>query len=95
MSKRKLANVQSQSRRITSRRSDSRSSLAGLLAISDTAQSPAVAVVSETFAERFLGQGNPVGKTFGDKQDGGQPDKIYQRDRSWQATQNTTTCGKR
>ncbi len=45
---------------------------------SDTPQSPAVAVVSEAFAKRFLGTGNPVGKTFGDRQDGGQPDKIYQ-----------------
>jgi predicted permease len=45
---------------------------------SDSPQSPAVAVVSEAFAKRFLGTGNPVGKTFGDRQDGGQPDKIYQ-----------------
>jgi predicted permease len=44
---------------------------------SDTPQSPAVAVVNETFAKKFLGEGNPVGKTFGDMQDKGRPDKVY------------------
>ncbi|MGA7522225.1 MAG: ABC transporter permease [Acidobacteriaceae bacterium] len=44
---------------------------------SDTPQSPPVAIVNETFAKKFLGHGDPVGKAFGIRQDGGAPDKIY------------------
>lgn len=44
----------------------------------DTAGSPSVAIVNQAFAEKFLAAHNPVGRTFGLRQDGGKPDKVYQ-----------------
>ena len=43
----------------------------------DTPASPLVAIVNEQFARSFLGQANPIGMTFGVKQPGGKPDKLY------------------
>jgi putative ABC transport system permease protein len=43
----------------------------------DTPASPPVAIVNEQFARSFLGHGNPIGQTFGVKQSGGKPDKVY------------------
>lgn len=44
---------------------------------SDTLSSLPVAVVNQSFAEAFLGGLNAVGKTFGLRQDGGRPDKLF------------------
>jgi putative ABC transport system permease protein len=44
----------------------------------DTPTSPRVAIVSEAFAHRFLGNTNPIGRMFGIKQPRGKPDKMYQ-----------------
>ncbi len=44
----------------------------------DTATSPPVAIVTETFAKKFLKGGNPVGTTFGKIQQEGKPDRVYQ-----------------
>jgi predicted permease len=53
--------------------------LAGrILDARDTAQSPEVAVVTETFARRFFGGANPVGKTLAKKEPAGKPDRVYQ-----------------
>jgi putative ABC transport system permease protein len=46
-------------------------------AATDTVSSPPVAIVNQDFAKRFLGPGDPVGKTFGQLEDGGRPDKVY------------------
>jgi putative ABC transport system permease protein len=43
----------------------------------DTPASPPVAIVNQQFARSFLGQTNPIGMTFGVKQPGGKPDKLY------------------
>lgn len=43
----------------------------------DTTQSPPVAVVTETFAKKFMNGRNPVGMTFRKAQQG-KPDRIYQ-----------------
>ncbi len=44
---------------------------------SDTASSPEVAVVNERFAHAYLGNSDPIGRTFRLRQDGGKPDRIY------------------
>jgi putative ABC transport system permease protein len=44
----------------------------------DTATSPKVAVVSESFARKYLSGGNPIGKTFRLEQGPGEPDPIYE-----------------
>jgi putative ABC transport system permease protein len=44
----------------------------------DTATTPYVAIVTETFAKKFLKGSNPVGTTFGKIQQEGKPDRIYQ-----------------
>jgi putative ABC transport system permease protein len=44
---------------------------------SDTPNAPLVAIVSQSFANRYLTAGNPVGTVFGVRQDGGKPDKMY------------------
>jgi putative ABC transport system permease protein len=43
----------------------------------DTPASPLVAIVNQLFARSFLGQANPIGMTFGVKQPGGKPNKLY------------------
>jgi putative ABC transport system permease protein len=43
----------------------------------DTATSPPVAIVNERFAHTYFGEADPIGKTFGTRQDGGKPDRIY------------------
>ena len=43
----------------------------------DTANAPPVAVVNRKFAQMFLAGANPVGATFGTRQDAGKPDKLY------------------
>ena len=43
----------------------------------DTPASPLVAIVNQQFAQRFLGRANPIGMTFGVKQPGGKPEKLY------------------
>jgi putative ABC transport system permease protein len=43
----------------------------------DTPASPTVAIVNEQFARSFLAPANPIGMTFGVKQPGGKPDKVY------------------
>ena len=43
----------------------------------DTRTSPLVAIVNEQFARTFFGDTNPVGETFGMKQSGGKPEKVY------------------
>ncbi|MBV9268032.1 MAG: ABC transporter permease, partial [Acidobacteriaceae bacterium] len=44
---------------------------------SDTMNSPPVAIVNQAFAKKFLRDVNPIGATFGIRQDGGRPDKTY------------------
>ena len=44
---------------------------------SDTLNAPLVAIVNQAFARTILGSANPIGATFGVRQDGGKPDKIY------------------
>jgi putative ABC transport system permease protein len=44
----------------------------------DTASSPRVAIVNQTFARKFFGRPNPVGSTFGVVQGGGKPDELYE-----------------
>lgn len=44
----------------------------------DSATSPRVAIVTETFARKFLKGGNPVGITFAKIEYAGKPDKLYQ-----------------
>ncbi len=44
---------------------------------SDTLNSPRVAIVNQAFAKAFLGSVNSMGSTFGVRQDGGKPDKMY------------------
>jgi predicted permease len=44
----------------------------------DTATSPYVAIVTESFAKKFLKGANPVGTTFGKIQQEGKPERIYQ-----------------
>lgn len=44
----------------------------------DTATSPPVAIVTETFAKKFLKGSNPVGFTFGKIQQEGKPERVYQ-----------------
>jgi putative ABC transport system permease protein len=44
---------------------------------SDTVNSPPAAIVNEAFARQLLGGGGAVGRTFGTRQDGGKPEKIY------------------
>jgi predicted permease len=44
----------------------------------DTRPSPRVAIVTETFAKKFLQGQNPVGRTFGLVQGGGKPDKLFE-----------------
>ena len=43
----------------------------------DTAASPAVAIVNERFAHTYFGSTYPIGKTFRVRQDGGKPDRIF------------------
>jgi putative ABC transport system permease protein len=44
----------------------------------DTTASPPVAVVTQTFARKFLDGGNPVGRSLGVAQQEGRPDRVYQ-----------------
>lgn len=44
----------------------------------DTASSPRVAIVNQTFARNFFGGANPIGRTFGVIQGGSKPDELYQ-----------------
>jgi putative ABC transport system permease protein len=44
---------------------------------SDTATSPPVTIVNERFAHTYLGNTDPLGKTFRVRQDGGKPDRIF------------------
>jgi len=44
----------------------------------DTPTSPPVAIVNEAFVRKFFGNANPTGRTFGIKQPGAKPDKMYQ-----------------
>lgn len=44
----------------------------------DTGDSPPVAIVNEKFVQAFLGNGDPIGKTFRVTQSRGNPDKVYQ-----------------
>jgi putative ABC transport system permease protein len=44
----------------------------------DTRSSPKVAIVNEVFARKFMGGGNPVGRTFHMGADAGQPEKLFQ-----------------
>jgi putative ABC transport system permease protein len=44
----------------------------------DTLKSPQVAVVTETFARRYLGGASPIGRTFGVAQQSGKPNLEYQ-----------------
>jgi putative ABC transport system permease protein len=44
----------------------------------DTVDSPKVAIVNEVFAQRILGGGNPVGRTFRVEGQAGKPDPMYQ-----------------
>ncbi len=44
----------------------------------DTPNSPKVAIVNEAFARIFFGGANPVGRTFFNEGDAGQPDTAYQ-----------------
>jgi len=43
----------------------------------DTVNAPLVAIVNRKFAQMFLAGANPVGATFGVRQDAGRPDKMY------------------
>jgi predicted permease len=43
----------------------------------DIASSPPVAIVNERFAHTYLGNTDPIGKTFRVRQDGGKPDRIF------------------
>ncbi|HKF42908.1 MAG TPA: ABC transporter permease [Thermoanaerobaculia bacterium] len=43
----------------------------------DTRGTPEVAVVTETFAQRYFGGANPVGKTLAKKELAGKPDRVY------------------
>jgi len=45
---------------------------------SDTADSPAVAIVNEKFMREVLGGANPIGRTFRTRQPGGFPDKLWE-----------------
>ncbi len=44
----------------------------------DSMSSPSVAVVTETFARKFLAGGNPIGRSLSVVREGGKPDRIYQ-----------------
>ncbi len=44
----------------------------------DTRSSPQVAIVTETFARKFMDGINPIGRTFGAVQQEGKPDRLYQ-----------------
>ena len=44
----------------------------------DTAGSPKVAIVNQTFARTFIGGDNPVGKTFQFKVETGEPEPVYE-----------------
>jgi putative ABC transport system permease protein len=44
----------------------------------DTAGSPKVAIVNQTFARAFIGDDNPVGKTFQFKVEIGEPEPVYE-----------------
>jgi predicted permease len=44
----------------------------------DTTSSPPVAVVTQTFARKFLDAGNPIGRSLGVAQQEGRPDRVYQ-----------------
>src|SRR5207248_733882 len=44
----------------------------------DTAHSPLVAIVNETFVKKYLPKTDPLGKTFGVTQDANKPDTVYQ-----------------
>src|SRR5207248_3271094 len=44
----------------------------------DTAHSPLVAIVNQTFVKKYLSQSDPLGKTFGVVQDANKPDLVYQ-----------------
>ncbi|MBV8897154.1 MAG: ABC transporter permease [Acidobacteriaceae bacterium] len=44
---------------------------------SDTANSPPAAIVNQSFAKKFLGGTDCIGKVFGQRQDGGKPEKVY------------------
>ncbi len=46
-------------------------------ATTDTLNAPLVTVVNEAFANKYLGGGNPVGKTFEVRQHGDKPNKVY------------------
>jgi putative ABC transport system permease protein len=46
-------------------------------ASTDTISSLPVAIVNQAFAKKFLGPGDPVGRTFGQRQGAGLPDKVY------------------
>jgi putative ABC transport system permease protein len=43
----------------------------------DTVDAPLVAIVNRKFAQEFLAGANPLGATFGVRQDAGKPDKLY------------------
>jgi putative ABC transport system permease protein len=45
--------------------------------LGDTVTSPPVAIVNQAFAKKYLGSGDPVGKTFHLRQDAGKPDKVF------------------
>jgi putative ABC transport system permease protein len=45
---------------------------------SDALSAPPVAVVTETFARKFLAGGTPVGRSLAVIQQGGRPDRVYQ-----------------
>src|SRR5207248_5457224 len=44
----------------------------------DTAHSPLVAIVNQTFVTKYLSKSDPLGKTFGVVQDANKPDLVYQ-----------------
>lgn len=44
----------------------------------DTGSSPKVAIVNETFMNRFFGGGNPLGRVFRVQGDAGKPDPMYE-----------------
>jgi putative ABC transport system permease protein len=44
---------------------------------SDTSTSPLVAIVNERFAHTYLGNADPIGRTFRVRQDGGKPDRVF------------------
>jgi putative ABC transport system permease protein len=45
---------------------------------SDSSSTPPVAIVTETFAKKFLNGKNPLGESFKVMQEAGKPDRIYQ-----------------